>query len=172
MEDKQIILINKRPHDFTVNYPYGERGIKEYKFMGAKGARVYERPVPIEVVDWLMANSNTFELGYLIIKPSEEDEDVKYMRENIENIELIESSVLLKDDIVAMLEKGNQNVLKKALNELIKDKPEELIKNIKDQITKVASEVGVDSSAKRKVLCVFLDKDFEMVGDVLFGGEE
>ena len=36
MENKMVILQNKRPNDFTVNYPYGERGNKEYKFMGLK----------------------------------------------------------------------------------------------------------------------------------------
>ena len=38
MEDKNVILQNKRPTDFVVNYPYGERGNKEYKFMESKGS--------------------------------------------------------------------------------------------------------------------------------------
>lgn len=168
MEDKNVILQNKRPTDFVVNYPYGERGNKEYKFMGSKGSRIYERAVPMEVVEWLSQNTKTFELGYLIIKPNEEDEDIKYLRENIDDIEVIEESVLLKEEVEKMLKTGNHNSLKKSLNELIKDKPEHLVKNIKDQIVKLATEIGIDSSAKRKVVCEFADLDYEMVGDVLF----
>lgn len=168
MEDKNVILQNKRPTDFVVNYPYGERGNKEYKFMGSKGTRIYERSIPMEVVEWLSQNTKTFELGYLIIKPNEEDEDIKYLRENIDDIEVIEESVLLKEDVEKMLKTGNHNSLKKSLNELIKDKPEYLVKNIKDQIVKLATEIGIDSSAKRKVVCEFADLDYEMVGDVLF----
>lgn len=168
MEDKNVILQNKRPTDFVVNYPYGERGNKEYKFMGSKGSRIYERAIPMEVVEWLSQNTKTFELGYLIIKPNEEDEDVKYLRENIEDVEVVEESVLLKEDIEKMIKTGNHNSLKKSLNELIKDKPDHLVKNIKDQIVKLSTEIGVDSSAKRKVICEFADLDYEMVGDVLF----
>lgn len=168
MEDKNVILQNKRPTDFVVNYPYGERGNKEYKFMGSKGSRIYERAVPMEVVEWLSQNTKTFELGYLIIKPDEEDEDVKYLRENIEDVEIVEESVLLKEDVEKMIKTGNHNSLKKSLNELIKDKPEHLVKNIKDQVVKLSTEIGIDSSAKRKVVCEFADLDYEMVGDVLF----
>lgn len=168
MEDKNVVLQNKRPTDFVVNYPYGERGNKEYKFMGSKGSRIYERAVPMEVVEWLSQNTKTFELGYLIIKPNEEDEDIKYLRENIEDVEIIEESVLLKEDVEKMIKTGNHNSLKKSLNELIKDKPDHLVKNIKDQIVKLSTEIGVDSSAKRKVICEFAGLDCEMVGDVLF----
>ena len=40
MEDKMVVLQNKRSNDFIVNYPYGERGNKEYKFMGTKGSKI------------------------------------------------------------------------------------------------------------------------------------
>ena len=77
--------------------------------------------------------------------------------------------MLLKEDIEKMIKTGNHNSLKKSLNELIKkDKPDHLVKNIKDQIVKLSTEIGVDSSAKRKVICEFADLDYEMVGDVLF----
>ena len=168
MEDKMVVLQNKRSNDFIVNYPYGERGNKEYKFMGTKGSKIYEKAVPLEVVEWLSQNTRTFDLGYLLIKPVEEDLDIQYLRENIEDVENVEKSVLLKEDIVKMLKEGNQIVLKKKLNALIKRKSEDLIRSIKDQIVKTATEVGVDSSAKRKVICEFAGLDYEMVGDVLF----
>lgn len=171
MEDKNIVLQNKRPSDFVVNYPYGDRGNKEYKFMGSKGSRVYERAIPMEVVEWLSQNTSTFELGYLMIKPVEEDEDVSYLRDNIDDLEAVEKSVLSKEEVEKMVKTGNHNSLKKTLNELIKDKPEHLVKNIKDQIVKLSTEIGVDSSAKRKVICEFVGLDFEMVGDVLFETE-
>ena len=65
MEDKMVVLQNKRSNDFIVNYPYGERGNKEYKFMGTKGSKIYEKAVPLEVVEWLSQNTRTFDLGYL-----------------------------------------------------------------------------------------------------------
>ena len=99
-------------------------------------------------------------------------EDINYLEafeyENIEDVENVEKSVLLKEDIVKMLKEGNQAALKKKLNELVKGKSEDLIRSIKDQIVKTATEVGVDSSAKRKVICEFAGLDYEMVGDVLF----
>ena len=174
MENKMIILQNKRPSEFIVNYPYGDRGNKEYRFMGTKGTKIYERAVPLEVVEWLSQNTVTFELGYLIIKTDENnsDEDVNYIRDNIVDLEIIEESVLLREDIVKMLKEGNQNALKKKLKDLIADKSEELVKSIKDQIIKVATEVGIDSAAKRKVVCEFAGLDYEVVGDVLFEGEQ
>ena len=98
MEDKMVVLQNKRSNDFIVNYPYGERGNKEYKFMGTKGSKIYEKAVPLEVVEWLSQNTRTFDLGYLLIKPVEEDLDIQYLRENIEDVEAIYYGYTLPDE--------------------------------------------------------------------------
>ena len=47
-----------------------------------------------------------------------------------------------------------------------------MVRNIKDQTMKVATEIGVDSAANRKVICDFAGLDYEMVGDVLFESEQ
>lgn len=168
MEDKKIILQRKQASDFTVNYPYGDNGrIVEYKFMGTKGNRITERPVPLEVFEWLNQSTCTFTTGQLIIKPTD-DEDVNYTKEAIENIEEVEKSIFTKEEIVKMLGEGNHNSLKKALKGLTEGKTEDLVKIIQKQVTEVATEVGIDSSAKRKAICEWAGLDFEDLGDILF----
>lgn len=169
MENKGVILQRKQPREFVINYPYGERGNKEYKFMGTRGDRIYEREVPMDVFEWLTQYTTTIKDGELIIKPEEveKNEDVFYIREGIDNIEQIESSILTKEEIINILEKGNHNVLKKALKELTEGKTEEVAKTIRKEFLEIAGDVGVDSSAKRKVLCDWLNVDFE-ISDVIF----
>jgi len=167
--ENQIVLQRKQPREFIVNYPYGERGNKEYKFMGTKGNKVYERPVPMEVFEWLSQYTTTFQNGDLIIKPTEleDNEDVKYTREGIDDIEDIETSIFTRDEIVDILEKGNHNSLKKNLKALTDGKSEAIVKNIQKQVTDVASEIGIDSSAKRKIICEWANLDFE-ISEVIF----
>lgn len=171
MEEKQVILQRKQGTEFTINYPYGQNGrIAEYKFMGSKTNKPYERPIPMEVFEWLTQYTSTISGGHLIIKPTE-DEDVKYIRESIEDIENVEASSLNQAEVIAMLEKGNQNVLKKALRELVEGKSEEIVKSIKKQIKTIAGDQGIDSDAKKKVLCDFLGLDYEK-SSVIFESDE
>lgn len=167
MEEKLVILQRKQSTDFTINFPYGDRGNKEYAFMGSKGARISERGVPMDVFEWIKQETNTFQMGCLVIKPTE-DEDVNYARESIEDIEEAESSALLKQDVVTILTTGNQNVLKKALKTLTENKSEELVKSIHRQVIAIAGELSIDSVAKRKVICEWAGIDFDMAGDILF----
>lgn len=167
MEDKQVVLQRKQPTPFTIFYPYGVNGMhQEMTWIGTTGKNINERPVPYEVFLWLKDHTMTFQLGALVIKPTE-DEDIKYDKENIENIDEVEKSIMTQEEIKKILETGNQNVLKKALNELTEDKDEELVREIRRQVTTVAYEIGIDSSAKRKVICEWANIDFEN-SDVLF----
>lgn len=167
--NNEVILQRKQPVDFIINYPYGEHGNKEYRFMGTKNNKIFERPIPMEVFDWLVQNTTTISHGELIIKPTE-NEDINYVRESIEDIEAIEKSVHTFDEIKAILEDGNHNKLKKALNDLLKDVPEKMQREVKNNVVNIAAEVGIDSSAKRKVICEWAGRDADF-GDVLFEKE-
>jgi hypothetical protein len=161
MEDKQVILQRKQSTQFVVNYPFGQDSkVKEYIWSGTLGKTVNERPVPYEVFEWLKNSTTTFQDGSLVIK-STEDEDVLYAKESIENIEDIEKAVMTKEEVIAILEKGNHLSLKKALKEITQDKPESFVSRITRYICGIASDVGIDSSAKRKVLSEWAGIDFE-----------
>ena len=152
MEDKKIILQRKQPTPFTVYYPYGMNGItQEITWMGTQGKIINERPVSMDIFLWLKEKTRTFQLGALVIKETE-DEDILYEKENIINIEEAEKSALTKEEILALLEKGNHNALKTNLKTLTEGKSEELVKEIRRQVVLVATEIGIDSSSKRKVL--------------------
>ena len=56
--------------------------------------------------------------------------------------------------------------MKKALNDLVKDISEEdTVKEVKNYVYKTAIELGVDSSAKRKVICDWIGYNYEDVAD-------
>lgn len=161
MEDKQVILQRKQSTPFIVNYPYGQDGKnKEYTWGGTVGKTINERPVPYEVFEWLKNATSTFIDGSLVIK-STEDEDVLYAKESIESIDEIENAVMTKEEVIAMFEKGNHLSLKKALKELTEGKPDSFVSHVVRYVCGIASDVGIDSSAKRKVLSDWAGIDFE-----------
>jgi len=157
----KVILQRKQPTPFTVYYPYGVNGItQEITWMGTQGKIINERPVSMDVFLWLKEQTRTFQLGALVIKETE-DEDIIYEKENIIDIEEAEKSALTKEEILAVLEKGNHNALKTNLKALTEGKSEELVKEIRRQVVLVATEIGIDSSSKRKVLSDWAGIDFE-----------
>jgi hypothetical protein len=161
MEEKEVTLQRKQSTPFIVNYPYGEGNkTKQYTWSGTLGKAINERPVPYEVFEWLKNYTSTFVDGSLIIKETS-DEEVKYVKESIPDIDKIEDSIMTREEVVKMFETGNHLVLKKTLKELVKDKPESFVSRITKYICGIASEIGIDSSAKRKVLCEFAGIDFE-----------
>lgn len=161
MEDKQVILQRKQSTQFIVNYPYGQDGkIKEYIWGGTVGKSINERPVPYEVFEWLKNSTTTFQDGSLVIKATD-DEDIVYAKESIENIEEVEKAVMTKEEVITMLEKGNHLTLKKSLKELVEGKPESFVSHIVRYVCGIASDIGVDSSAKRKILSEWAGIDFE-----------
>ncbi|APR02569.1 TPA: hypothetical protein ACXDAY_002072 [Clostridium botulinum] len=157
--DKKVVLIRKQSTPFTVNYPHD--GIfTTYTWAGTQGQILNDRPVPFEVFEWLQNSTTTFSEGCLLIKETE-DEDVTMIKENIINIDKVEESVMSKSEIMDMINSGNHLALKKKLNDLIKDMSDNIKENTKRYIIGVASEEGVDSSAKRKILCEWADIDYE-----------
>lgn len=159
MQEKQVTLIRKQPTPFTVNYPIDGR-IKKYVWNGTKGKLINKKPVSLEVYEWLAMYTTTFSEGCLVIEETD-DEEVNEIKENIEDIETVENSILTKDEIERILTTGNHLVLKKELNGLIEGLSEELVRNQKRQFITISAEIGVDSSAKRKVISEWAGINFE-----------
>ena len=159
MEEKQVVLIRKQSTPFTVNFPMNDR-IKKYIWSGTRGKLINKKSVPFEVYDWLAQYTSTFSEGCLIVEQTE-DEEINEIKNTIEDIENIEKSILTKKEIEEILTSGNHLVLKKALNALVEDLPEELVKKQKRYVISVAGEIGVDSSAKRKVIAEWAGINFE-----------
>lgn len=168
MQEKQVTLIRKQATPFKVNFPYDGR-VKKYVWNGTKGNLLNKKKVPFEVYEWLAQYTTTFNDGSLIIDDNE-DVEVKEIKENIEDIEKVEQSVLTQKEIEEILTTGNHLVLKKKLSELVEGLSEELVKNQKRYVITVAREIGVDSSAKRKVLSEWADINFEN-SDLIFDKE-
>lgn len=159
MKEKEVVLIRKQSTPFTVNYPIDGR-LKKYVWNGTKGNLLNKKAVPFEVYDWLAQYTLTFTNGCLIIDESD-DEEINEIKENIDNVDLVEKVVLTKNEIEKILTTGNHLVLKKELNQLTEDLPEELAEKQKRYFIITASEIGVDSSAKRKIISEWAGIDFE-----------
>lgn len=166
MENKTITLIRKQATPFTVNYPYqlNNGGVNpKFVWQGTKGSKLSEKDVPIEVFDWLKDYTSTFTSGMLIVKETN-DEELKELREMVKDVDIIEKAILTEEEIKDILGTGNQNVLKKALNDLIKDLTDtQQITEVKNYFYRTAIELGVDSSAKRKVICDWMGYIYEDV---------
>jgi hypothetical protein len=168
MEEKQVTLVRKQTTPFTVNYPVDGR-LKNYIWNGTKGNLLNKKTVPFEVYEWLAQYTTTFHDGSLIIENAD-DEQIQEIKENIEDVEKIEQSVLTQKEIEEILTTGNHLTLKKKLNELVDGLSDELAKNQKRYVVTVAREIGIDSSAKRKVLAEWADINPEN-SDLIFDKE-
>lgn len=168
MDKKKVILIRKQSTPFLVNFPEDGRTIK-YQWRGTVGTKLDEKAVPFAVYDWLANYTTTFTDGVLVVKETK-DVDVNDIKENIDNIEQIEKTVLTTKEIKDIIFKGNQHALKTKLNDLIQDQPEEAISSLKRNVINVAGEVGIDSSAKQKVLAEWAGITLENA-DLIFNKE-
>lgn len=165
---EKVVLQRKQPREYVVNFPR-DGSVVSYQWLGTRGDLISEREVPREVYEWLFSQTDCLKNGDLIVKETEyEDEDIKINRQFIEDIEDIEQTTLTRKEIIEILTTGNQNVLKGKLKKLTDGKSEIAISNIQREVRMIASEVGIDSSAKRKVICQWLGLDYEMYGDTLF----
>jgi hypothetical protein len=168
MQEKEVALVRKQNTPFTVNYPVDGR-IKKYVWQGTKGKLINKKTVPFEVYEWLAMYTTTFNDGSLIIDTTN-DQEVVEVKENIPDVEVVEKSVLTKEEVEAIFTNGNHLVMKKELNKLLDGLSEELASNLKRYVITVAGEVGIDSSSKRKVLSEWAGLDYEN-SDLLFDKE-
>ena len=168
MQEKEVALIRKQHTPFTVNFPIDGR-LKKYVWNGTRGKLLDRKTVPFEVYHWLAQYTSTFEEGMLIIEESK-DAEISDIKGVIDDVKNIEKSILTKEEILQILNKGNQHVLKKSLESLIEDVNEEAKSNIKRQVVAVASEEGIDSSTKRKVVAEWAGLDY-VNSDLIFDKE-
>lgn len=159
MQEKQVVLIRKQSTPFKVNFPIDGRN-KKYVWNGTKGKMLNKKSVSFEVYDWLAQYTTTFSEGCLLIEKTD-DEEINEIKENIENNDVIEKAILSKSEIEEILTTGNHLSLKKKLKEFEANTPEELLQNQKRYFVTVASEIGVDSSSKRKIIAEWANIDFE-----------
>lgn len=159
MKQKEVTIIRKKGTPFKVNYPADDR-VKTYAWNGTVGTRLDKKNIPFEVYDWLAQYTTTFSEGELVIDKTN-DEEVLEVKEGIDNIQNIENAILTKHEIKEILTKGNHLSLKKKLDELVKNQPYEVTENQKRYIVGVASEIGIDSNSKRKILCEWAGINYE-----------
>lgn len=160
MSKNTVTLIRKQADPFEVNYPFAlpDGKLTHYDWVGTKNGIVSKRDVPVEVFQWLKDSTTTFTNAHLIVeeKDNEElEEDVKYLVEDVEEKQLeIKNAIKTRAEVEKMLTTGNQLVLKKELDKLVKDiTDEDQVKEVKSYIYRTAIDIGIDSSAKRKVVC-------------------
>ena len=171
----KITLIRKQAEPFSVNYPFQltEGGQPHFDWQGSKGSVLSKREVPIEVFEWLRDYTNTFKSGMLIV--DENEDKTEEVLETIETTKIeqenINKAILTRSEIEQMLTSGNQNVLKKKLNELVEDLDEYQAQEIKGYIYREAIDIGVDSMAKRKDICDWYGTNVEDCG-YIFDKEE
>ena len=165
MNQKMVTLVRKKGTPFIVNYPIDGR-IKKFTWRGSSGKLLDERKVPFEVYDWLALYTTTFQDGELIIK-DDGDEEVLDIKENLEGVKEIENVIMTKEEVIKMLTTGNHLSLKSKLEKLVDGKPQSVVESQKRYIIGIASEIGIDSSAKRKVLADWAGIDYEH-SDLLF----
>lgn len=168
MNEKNVVLIRKQNRPFTVNFPIDGR-IKKYKWLGTRGKVLDKKPIPFEVYDWLVNYTTTFQEGDLIIE-NNNDPEVKELKENIEDVEIVEKAILTKSEIEKILTTGNHLILKKELEKMINGLSDKMIENQKRNVISVATEIGIDSSSKRKVISDWAGFNYE-TSDLMFDKE-
>jgi len=172
MSKNTVTLVRKQSDTFEVNYPFAlpDGKLTHFDWTGTKGSIISRRDVPVEVFQWLKDSTTTFTSGQLMVEEQgneDLEEDVKYLVEDVEEKQLeIKDAIKTRDEIQAMLTTGNQLVLKKALNDLVKDITDEIqVKEVKAYIYRTAIDIGIDSNAKRKVVCEWYGlSDYENCG--------
>lgn len=164
-ENLMITLIRKKATPFKVNYPYqiGSSPITPtYRFAGTKGNVLNKLKVPYAVYEWLRDYTTTFTDGELFV---EETEDTKEYVQDVTELSKLENAMPTENEIKAMISKGNQQVFKKSLNDLIKNLDEEQANEIKKYIYRECVNIGIDSNSKIKVLCDWAGYVYEDVKD-------
>jgi len=155
--EKLIKVARHRTAPYIVNYPFNG-GFKTYAWSGSKGNKTDIKPVPQDVIDYLLMNSACFRLGELAIV--EDTEEAKEVVSNIDEIEDYKNSTHSKEEVVKILE-GNFMKMKSELGK-IENKDE------KKFFIDVAKEIKLDSDSKLK----FLAEWFGVKKDILFVDED
>lgn len=155
MGEKMIKVARHRTSNYYVNYHTMNGGVKTYMFSGSKGNKVDTKPLPMEVIDYLMVNSLCFKNGDLHIV--EDSKEAKEVVESLPEKEEYEANTHTREEAENIL-KGNFNKMKATLKKVTnKDEMKFFID--------VAKEIELDSNAKLK----FLSEWYGVKQDILFG---
>lgn len=152
--EETVKVARHRTSQYIVNYPTNNGGIKTYIWSGSKGLKVDVKPLPQEVVEYLLLNSMCFKDGEL--KIVEDTEKAKEVVESIDDVEAYRNNSHTKEEAIKILE-GNLNKMKKEL-EKVESKQE------KKFFVDVAKEIKLDSNSKLK----FLAEWYGVKQDILF----
>jgi hypothetical protein len=149
-----IKIARHRTSPYIVNYEFNG-GNKTYSWTGSKGNKTDIKPIPEEIVDWLVMNSVCFRDGELAI--IEEDEKAKEVVSNIDDVEEYKNNTHSKEEVIKLLE-GNVNKLKSEIKKITNQ-------GEKKFFIEVAKEINLDSNSKLIILAEW----FGMKKDILFG---
>lgn len=149
-----IKVARYRTAPYIVNYPTNNGGIKTYQWSGSKGDKVDIKPLPQEVVDYLLINSACFRLGEL--KIIEDTPVAKEVVESIDDVEEYLNNTHTKEEAVKILE-GNFNKMKTELKKVTN-------KDEKKFFVDVAKEIKLDSNSKLKYIAEW----YGVKQDILF----
>jgi hypothetical protein len=142
---------------YTVNYPMNNGMTRRFEWAGEKNGKIDIKPIPEEVVDYLMMNSVCFKHGEL--KIIEDTEQAKEIVDNLgDDKEEYLNNTKTKEEIVKLLE-GNYKKLESEVKKMNKLEVQ--------YVVDVAKEIKLDSSSKQKILAEALNID----KDILFEEE-
>lgn len=150
MSEKLIKLENIKSTEFTVNMPTANGYVKPYVWKPAREKRRSILDVPEEVYEFIKYNTCTFKDGWLILAKEEEDEIVKE-----EVAQETEGLVVYTIEQITKLLNGDTKKLKAEL--------EKMDKTVALDFARVAKEIKLDSTAKRKAIADKLGQKVELI---------
>jgi hypothetical protein len=152
--EELIKVARQRTSQYIVNYPTNTGGLKTYIWAGSKGLKVDIKPLPSEVVEYLLLNSMCFRDGEL--KIIEDTPTAKEVVESIDDVEEYRNNSHTKEEAIKILE-GNFNKMKTELNKITN-------KQEKKFFVDVAKEIELDANSKLK----FISDWYGVKQDILF----
>lgn len=156
-EQVMIKLARYRNYPFTVNYATTDGFKKMYEWSGSKGNQIDIKPVPEEVVQYLMMNTVVFSDGELVVI----EDDTAETADVIDNLgEEYKDNAHTRDEIIELLN-GNFNKLKSELNKITN-------KQELGYFCDVAKEIKLDSNSKLALLAELM----HIPQDILFNDED
>lgn len=153
--EKMIKIARYRNTPYTVNYNMNNGAMKSYQWSGSTTNKIDIKPVPEEVVNWLLMNSVTFRDAELVIV--DDSEDAKEVIDNIGDVEEYQNNAHSREDVVKLL-KGNVNKLKAELKKITVDSEKRFI-------IEVAKEEKIDSNAILKALSEWAEVPMDILFD-------
>lgn len=154
--EKTIKIARYRNTPYVVNFTTNG-GIKTYQWSGSKGTKIDIKPIPEEVVEYLLMNSACFRKGEL--KIIEDTPEAKEVVSNIDDIEQYQNNSHSKEEIQKFLE-GNFMKMKAELGKITN-------KDEMKFVIDTAKEIKLDSNSKLK----FLSEWYGVKQDILFSEE-